>query len=131
MTNINNFDLKDFNGLYLEDSYILNMIETPKLFSFQMEFVLTEDHPQYKAPLENEMYCYQHGEINFIEPKQVTWKYRNQKAASFDANGECDFGNIDIFLKSEKGYLLEGDWGSVVIKCDQLEVGLKEQSLVH
>lgn len=128
MTNVNYFDLKDFKGLYLEDSFVLDIIETTKLFSFQMQFVLTEDHPKYKDPSENEMYCYHYGEINFIEPKQVLWKNRNQKAASIDANGECDFGNMDIFLKSEDEYLLEGDWGSVLIKCDNLEVKLQEQS---
>lgn len=128
MANLNYFELKEFKGLYLEDSFVLNIIETAKLFSFQMEFVLTEEHPKYKAPLGNEMYYYHYGVINFIEPKQVLWKVRNQKAASIDANGECDYGNIDIFLKSEDEYFLEGDWGSVLIKCDDLEVELNEQS---
>jgi hypothetical protein len=74
------------------------------------------------------MYCYHYGVINFIEPKQVLWKIRNQKAVSIDANGEYDYGNIDIFFKSKDEYLLEGDWGSVLIKCSALEVKLQEQS---
>ncbi|HUW08052.1 MAG TPA: hypothetical protein VMW01_17575 [Williamwhitmania sp.] len=124
MEKINYPDLEQFNGLYLEDSFVLQIIETSELVSFHMEFVLTKDHPEYQKPLVNEMYCYRYGVINFIEPKQVLWKYRNQKAISIDANGENDFGNIDVFSKFEDNYLLEGDWGNVLISCKNIEVKL-------
>lgn len=125
MENINYSELKEFDGLYLEDSFVLLIVETPKLISFQMEFVLTKDHPKYQNPLVNQMYCYNRGEINFINPNQVLWKYKNQNACSIDANGEIDFGNIDVFYKSGDEYSLQGDWGSVMISCKTLQVKLQ------
>ncbi|HMS30759.1 MAG TPA: hypothetical protein PKD32_12975 [Saprospiraceae bacterium] len=128
MESINYFDLENFKGLFLEDSFVLQIIEVPELISFQVEFVLTEDHPEYKKPLDDEMYCYRFGEINFKNPKQVIWKVKNQKAVSIDANGDNDLGNIDLFFKSGDDYSLEGDWGCVIINCENLEVKLKAQS---
>ena len=127
MENINYFDLDCFKGLFLEDSFVFQIIELPELISFQVEFVLTEDHPEYKEPLDNEMHYYRFGEINFKDLKQVIWKFRNQKAVSIDANGENDLGNIDLFLKSGDDYTLEGDWGCVIINCMILEVKLGAQ----
>lgn len=128
MENINYFDLECFKGLFLEDSFVLQILEMPELISFQVEFVLTEDHPEYKEPLGNEMYCYRLGEISFKEPKQIIWKLKNPKAVSIDANGENDLGNIDLFFKSGHDYSLQGDWGCVIINCGNLEVKLQEQS---
>lgn len=129
MKKVNYSDLVQFKGLYLEDSFVLQIIETKELVSFQMEFVLTKEHPSYQEPLDNEMYCYRYGVIDFIAPKRVLWEYRNQKVVSIDANGENDFGNIDIFSKYRDVYSLEGDWGSVLIHCKKIEVILQEQNL--
>jgi hypothetical protein len=126
MENINYVDLECFKGLFLEDSFVLQIIENPELVSFQVEFVLIEDHPKYKEPIGNEMYYYRFGEINFIKPKEVIWKFRNQKILSIDANNENDLGNIDLFFKSGEYYSLEGDWGSLLIKCDNLKVKLQD-----
>ena len=126
MKKTNYFNSKEFIGLYLEDSYVLQIIEMPKLVSFHMEFVLTEDHPLYRHPLENEMYCYKYGVINFIEPVQVLWNQRNQKVYSIGEYRHLDLGNIDFFYKSGDEYLVEGDWGNVLISCSDVEIKLIE-----
>lgn len=125
MKKINYSDLPQFSGLYLEDSFVLQIVELPDLVSFQMEFVLTKEHSGYQEPSDNEMYCYRNGVINFIAPEKVHWEHRNQKIISIDANDEIDFGNIDIFFKCGDDYLLEGDWGRVLISAKKIEVKLQ------
>lgn len=129
MANVNYFELEQFIGLYLEDSFVLQIIETTESVSFKMEFVLTEDHPLFSPPKDGEAYCYQFGTIDFAELIKVKWVSKNEKLISVDANGDNDLGNIDLFYKIGEDYFLEGDWGKVVISCKTLKVELQNQSL--
>lgn len=125
MKKVNYFDMEEFSGLYLEDSFVLQIIETIELISFQMEFALTKDHPDYHQPLMNEINCYRYGAINFIEPIKVKWERRKEVSISIDSSLEIDFGNIDLFYELNGDYFLEGDWGKVVIRCKNLKIVLQ------
>ncbi len=122
MEKVHYYNLEQFAGLYIEDSYVLQIIETNGLVTFKMELVLSETHPCYFEPLIDEAYCYRNGVIKFIKPMQVEWVEKNLQRLSVDANGDIDQGNIDFFYKVGDNYLLEGDWGKLIIGSCTIEV---------
>ncbi|GAC1446044.1 MAG: hypothetical protein NVSMB56_01440 [Pyrinomonadaceae bacterium] len=101
-----------FENLYLGDSYVLDIKTYPCSLEFILDAVLTEDHPLYHTPFPNEMYCYRKTRITFPDAKKISWIERNNNRYT-DANGELDFGNIDVFYEMNGHYHLLGDWGEV------------------
>jgi len=108
--------LTGFDHLYLEDSYVLEILEEAAEVRFEMEFVLTEQHPDFQLPRAGEQYCYRRGTIWFPKVAEVAELLR-QDVRSQDATGETDMGNIDSFEWCGGRYRLEGDWGRLDIRC--------------
>ncbi|MCK6265885.1 hypothetical protein KP803_21750 [Vibrio sp. ZSDE26] len=67
------YDWEDFADIYLEDSFVLSICESSNEISFIVEAVLTENHPLYTSPKNDEQYCYQKGKIVFQGLKYVKW----------------------------------------------------------
>lgn len=108
--------LPGFDHLYLEDSYVLAILDEAAEVRFEMEFVLTEQHPDFRPPRSGEQYCYRRGTMRFPKVAEVT-KFLRQDVRSQDATGEADMGNIDSFAWCGGQYRLEGDWGRLDIRC--------------
>ena len=106
--------LPNFEHLYLEDSYVLNIKVEESSVQIFVEAVLNEGHPQYSAPLPNEQYCYRKACIFFPSVDKVTWVKKIMRPYK-DATGKIDYGNIDRFYFSEGHYHLLGDWGEIDI----------------
>jgi hypothetical protein len=101
-------------GVYLEDSYVLAIEQTATELAFELDAVLTPDHPDYRPPRPGEHYCYERGFLRFRNIRSIEWVSRSENL-SRDANGERDFGNIDILRQTAHGIVAEGDWGRVVV----------------
>lgn len=101
-------------GVYLEDSFVLGISETPGQVTFQLEAVLTPDHPNYHEPRPGEQYCYADGELIFADVSRVEWLERSTKVYT-DAAGQEDLGNIDSLTIDDETFIVEGDWGKVRI----------------
>lgn len=112
-------------GFYFEDSYVLDITETPDTLSFAMDIVLTEDHPSYQPPRPDEAYCYRHGTLTFSGFREVEWLERSE-ASYTDVTGEVDHGNIDSFVSDGGSYRLVGDWGRVRITGGTYDVVLAD-----
>lgn len=111
--------------LYLEDSYVLEILESPSCLIFQMEFVLREGHPKYRAPKQDEQYCYERGKLIFQGIRALRWLERTE-VLSFDAKGEHDLGNIDQLYQENGWYMASGDWGEVTFMAQNIEVEMDE-----
>ena len=107
--------LPGFENVYLEDTYVLDIVEEPTRLIFTLDVVLTEGHPLYQVPSIEEQYCYRKALLEFSGIKKIMWISRHLQPFT-DATGSVDYGNIDIFYKSDFTYHLEGDWGSVDIE---------------
>jgi hypothetical protein len=107
-------ELPGLEHLYLEDSYVLAIDENPDALHFDLEAVLTEQHPHYSPPKPDEQYSYRRVDLVFTAPKAVNWIKRIMKPFT-DAGGEIDYGNIDSFTWEGDRYELSGDWGHVII----------------
>jgi hypothetical protein len=104
----------NLRGVYLEDSFVLGITETPGHFTFTLEAVLTPEHPDYHDPLPGEQYCYAEGELIFADASRVEWLKRSTNRY-VDAAGHEDLGNIDSLTSDHHTFVVEGDWGEVRI----------------
>lgn len=113
------------SGVYLEDSYVLEIIEEPARLSFKLDAVLTPESPAYRDPKPGEQYCYAAGRLTFPALVSVHWiKRTNQKFT--DATGEQDLGNIDVLRRDADSYVAEGDWGEVHIHSSEPQFELEQ-----
>lgn len=63
-------DYTEFSGLadiYLEDSYVLEILEEPGKLTFKLDAVLTPEDPAYQPPRPGEQYCYRTGRLVFTD----------------------------------------------------------------
>ena len=111
------YELQGFENAYLEDSYVLNVLEKENEIEFVLDVVLTENHPLFTTPRENEQYCYKRGRITFTN----VIEYRSTQAF-VDAHKEIDYGNIDEFFEENGNYHLSGDWGKMMINSSLPEM---------
>ena len=109
------YSIEEFENIYLEDSYVLQIRTNSNSAEFLLEVVLTENHPLYNPPKQNEQYCYKKAELSFPTVTEIIWVEVNI-IPSKDANGEVDFGNIDLFFYNDQYYELCGDWGELKIQ---------------
>ena len=110
--------------LYLEDSYVLEILECPGELTFRMEFVLREGHPRYRAPRHGEKYCYERGELTFQGVTALRWLERND-VVSLDATSERDLGNVDQLYCEDGRYTACGDWGRVTFAAQNVVAELR------
>lgn len=105
-----------FANVYLEDSFVTNILQVQDTITYNLDVVLTEQHHEYHPPRDGEYYCYYPASIVFPRVEKVNWII-NRFDGFLDSSQQKDYGNIDIFYYDDDGafYHLEGDWGSVDI----------------
>lgn len=111
------WELPGLEHVYLEDSWVIQIMATPGTLQVDCEFVLTEDHTGYQPPRAGEMYCYARGALIFKNVVSLVWEQQGMPPA-LDAAGETDFGGIDAFSLDQGGFLLEGDFGNIRLSND-------------
>lgn len=120
----NYYELPQFVGVYLEDSFVRSISIKPDGVDFGLEFVLNKKHPCYVEPTQGEQYCYKNGSLIFSGFESFEWLDRSDKQFT-DANGEIDFGNIDFLTSTENEYEIGGDWGHIKIKGGKLDLHIE------
>jgi hypothetical protein len=118
---LNYYELEEFKGIYLEDSFVLDIKLNFESFEILLEAVLHETHPLYTIPLPNEQYCYRKARIIFSDYKKIVF-HKNIIIPSVDASGEVDYGNIDTFVVRDGQNILTGDFGELEIRCDAVSL---------
>jgi hypothetical protein len=109
-------EMPGLSDLYLEDSYVLDIVEAADTLTFSMSAVLTPEHAAYHEPFPGEQHCYANGALVFSEVAQTEWLERSTQRYA-DATGETDLGNIDSLTSADGTYEVAGDWGRVRIRC--------------
>lgn len=107
---------QELNQVYLEDSFVLEVIEIEDRLEFIVEFVLRGNHPRYCPPKPNEQYCYAIGKLTFPNIKSKQWIVKTL-SPSTDSTGSVDYGNIDSFFQVMQPYVIEG-----VLKTSPIEI---------
>jgi hypothetical protein len=117
---MNYYEILSLSNFYLEDSYVLSIVEVAGSLIFELEAVLTKSHPQYEEPKNGERYCYRKVLLRFFSANSIEWVDR--KFIGFvDSTGDFDYGNLDSFVRDDGAYTLSGDWGRVIIRGGEVE----------
>jgi hypothetical protein len=121
---LNYDELPGLEGLYLEDSFVREIVETDDSTRFTLVAALTPEHPAHDDPVTPEAHCYRLATLTFPNLRARTWHARTTDRF-VDADEGVDLGNIDRFTAGEDGvYRLEGEWGSVELRSDAPELAL-------
>lgn len=104
--------LPTLSDVYLEDSYVLDVVDQPGELKFRLEAVLTKNHPAYQRPNPGEQYCYATGWLIIPNVMHLDWVHRSTQRFT-DATGEEDLGNIDYLNREHDHWHIGGDWGEV------------------
>jgi hypothetical protein len=111
------FQLRGFEHLYLEDSFVLEVLRHSDRLTLKLEVVLQVSHKLYEKPKAGEQYCYRKADLVFPNLTEISWlRIGDQRFA--DASGSSDYGNIDEFFFANGIYHLDGDWGACELKSD-------------
>lgn len=116
--------LNDFDGYFLEDSWVLDIEAHPGSLEFRLDLVLTPSHPDYAEPKPDEQHCYRHGKLRFLEVASLMWDNQGAPPA-IDASSELDYGNIDTFEWVDSQFLLDGSWGRAHIRAESVRIDLE------
>jgi hypothetical protein len=110
-------ELPNLDDLYLEDSWVLDVQETPDEVCFHLEAVLRETHPKWSPPKKGEVYTTLPLSLVFPGKVRVLWVERKMKPI-LGPDDEVDHGNIDSFEWEPRFFELQGEWGHVRIESD-------------
>lgn len=114
-----------FEDPYLEDSWVLAIRHGEATLILEVDFVLRKSHPEYRAPLPGEQYCFRRGRIRFERVTAMSWT-RGRAMQATDAAGEEDLGSLDEFEVVGEVYAISGDFGSVDVVSERPTAELLE-----
>lgn len=117
---MNYYEILSLSNVYFEGSYVLSIDESAGSLIFELDAVLTQNHPQYEKPKNGEQYCYRNVLLRFFNMDSIEWV--DKRLIGFvDSTGSLDYGNIDSFVKVDGAYTLFADWGRVMIRGGGVE----------
>ena len=101
--------LPEFQGAYLEDSYLLGVLAEGCDRRLKMLFALTTDHPAYEKPTAGEAHCYREGYILIRRPASIDMQ-PGQPTILTDIDGSLDFGGIELHQQSAGAFRVVTEW---------------------
>jgi hypothetical protein len=116
-------EIPELKNTYLEDGYLLSVLDSGDVLCFEVELPLLESHEQFSKPLPGEQYCYRVFRFLFQNPRRVDWTDRRFVRIQ-DLDGSSYFGPISSFCydAGDSQYELQGSWGKVRIWCGALKI---------
>jgi hypothetical protein len=113
---LNYDELPGLEDVYLEDSFVREVVQELTFLSFTLTAALAPSHPAYEPPPKGEKHCFRSAALTFPAVRRRIW-HTPRRSGFVDAAGAVDYGNIDRFVAEPKGfYHLEGEWGSIDIE---------------
>ncbi len=109
-----------FDGLDLTESFILSWEHRENLLRFEVDFVLTEDHPAFHPPIPGEWACFRRGALEFPNVRSLTGLPSMAGVRpAVDATGAHDYGHFDTFVESAPArFEVSGDFGTFSVESD-------------
>lgn len=107
----------------LEASYVLDVLATPTLLTFQLDAFLTPQHPDYVTPSKDEQERYRPAILTFSKLNKLIWDFKTVSPA-VDASGEIDYGSIDSMTITGQTYTIEGDFGRIEVNAKEAKFSI-------
>jgi len=107
-----------FKGIDFEHSYLLGVIYDDESLTLEMDFRLSEVHPEYSAPQDGDEGCYRGGFIRFadIEDLQI------DKARAADGGKPSDYSVIYSVSGDGKNFEFSCGWGEIKVAARSVRV---------
>lgn len=121
MAQVSHWQLPVFRELRLEDSFVLGVRESEAEVRFDMEFVLGERHPGYRAPTSGQQ-CFRKGRMTFRDVSDLKWTDKRTDVAPPEDDASSDLGKIDAFVLDAGAYKLRGKWGKLELRAASVDV---------
>ena len=113
--------LKEFEGIDLNDSFVLEWQSSEDELVLSIEASIWPSSQHYEEPKENEYTCYKKAQLFFSKCKSIAGiKAMAQAESITDLDGSIDYGNIDSLTKTDEGFNLIGEFGNVQIQGGKL-----------
>ncbi|UZH09801.1 MULTISPECIES: hypothetical protein [unclassified Halomonas] len=110
-------ELELFNGIDLNDSFVLGWQTEDQRLSFDLELSIWPASEYYTSPKDGEYTCYRRAVLVFDQIERYRGLLSMDEAPrSTDASGEIDYGNIDRLVVRGNQYIVEGDFGRVEVQ---------------
>ncbi len=110
-----------FNGVDLNDSFVLGWRSTVNSLAFEIEASIWPNSIFYSEPKPNEFTCYKNASLWFKEVKSIEGlKSMAEATSTKDPYRTIDYGNIDYLSKTKNGYMLGGDFGDVQLVSGEI-----------
>ena len=120
-------EMEIFKGIDLNDTFVLSWNSAGNELNFALEASIWPESEFYEKPKKEEYTCYKPARLRFKNIKNIHGLLSMDEAVpSTDASGEKDYGNIESLVKTDDGFSLEGDFGSVTISCGEMSFEIKE-----
>jgi len=106
-----------FKGIDFERSYLLGVIYDDESLTLEMDFRLTEAHPEYVAPQDGDEGCYRGGFIRFadIEDLQID-------KARADEREEVDYSVIYSVSGDGSNFEFSCGWGEIKVAARSVRI---------
>ena len=120
-------EMEIFKGIDLNDSFVLAWSSTGNELEFTLEASIWPESKFYEKPKKDEYTCYKPARLKFKNIRYISGLLSiGEVTPSIDASGEKDYGNIEDLKKTNEGFSLEGDFGSVAITGGEMSFEIKE-----
>ena len=108
-----------FKGVDFERSYLLGVIYDDESLTLEMDFRLTELHPEYAAPQAGDEGCYRGGFIRFadIDDLQID-------KAKTDEGKPSDYSAIYAVSGDGKSFEFSCGWGEIKVSARSVRLAL-------
>jgi len=106
-----------FKGIDFEQSYLLGVIYDDESLTLEMDFNLTELHPEYAAPAAGEEGCYRGGFIRFadIEDLQI------DKARPVEGE-QVDYSVVYAVSGDGRNFEFSSGWGEIKVAAGSVRI---------
>lgn len=113
--------LAEFEGTYLEDSYLVGIVAEGQDLRLLMLFALTLEHAAYAAPLPDEAHCFRKGYILIEQPEFIEWHPGTPKL-SCDAEGTLDLGSLELYRQGADLFRFHTEWFNTTVDARQVSL---------
>lgn len=106
----------------IEDSYLEAMCFDGTDLVMTVELAIFPGHPHYNRPKEHEYHCLVRSRIMFRHVSNIQIASLCIKADFDPVDNHTFLGGLDLIERIDFGWLVEGDFGSMTVLCDALEI---------
>lgn len=106
------WEIAGLEDVYLEDSWVIDIVSRPGMLWLEIDLVLRESHPLFMAPKPGEQHCYKRGRLIFRKVTELHWTDQGRPPALGPA-GERDYGSVDEMTIDGNRFRATGDFGTM------------------